>query len=105
MTQNEQEKQTLLFNELIQHYIKEQLTELKSSKKDKSKSFIYLESKTLHVLIVSLLMHMQSTNKPVTANTSESEPILEEVMKEIDIMMTNHKQTYEQILDLLRKDP
>ncbi|KHF39862.1 hypothetical protein [Halalkalibacter okhensis] len=97
------QEQELLFKQLTYHFMKEQLEQLKENKKEKNRSYVYLESNTLNMLLVYLLMHVNANQKHTTMKEQESELIPEEISDNLDSIITNNKENFEEILSYLKK--
>jgi hypothetical protein len=69
-----------------------------------SKSFIFLDSKTINLLLLYILMNkdlqlLRLTNRNLPVNIQKA------LVEEIDRMMNENKQSFEEILKGLRNNP
>lgn len=103
MGTNDSQEQELLLKQLSHNFINEQLEQLKNKKMDNN-SFIYLESSTVNMLIVYLLMNMEAQNSNKTTNSKENGFIPDELFEELDSVIMNSKNGFEEILSLLKKE-
>jgi hypothetical protein len=102
MGAKDNQDQELHLKQATRDFIQEQLEQLKNTKKDNN-SFVYLESDTLNMLIVSLLMKLEAQNSDKTANTKENGFFPDELITELDSIIKNSKKEFEEILSLLKK--
>ncbi|MFC0561971.1 hypothetical protein [Halalkalibacter alkalisediminis] len=99
---NNKEQQELLFKQLTHHFLSEQLEQLKGNKEDKNRSFIYLESNTINILLVYLLMQMNTKKTNETASNNNN-LIPEEIVEEINSVLHNNKKSFEDIISQLKE--
>jgi hypothetical protein len=105
MEQNEEsQEQELLFKQLTQHFMKEQLEQLKGNNKEKNKSFIYLESSTLNMLLLYLLMHTDTLQRRRTESSHDTESFPMEIFEELNSVLKNNKEGFEEILSYLKEE-
>jgi hypothetical protein len=100
-TENNQDLDFQLKQETLK-FIKKQIDEQKTSKKDNSS--IYLESNTLNMLIIYLLMQRENQHNDRTTTTQEKDTYSDEIIKELDSLIADSKTGFEQILSLLKKN-
>ncbi|WP_404453353.1 hypothetical protein LG329_03395 [Virgibacillus necropolis] len=106
MMKNENHERELLLKQLIRHSINDQIEALKSNKKESNSSFVFLDSSTLNMLILYLLMNSDGeksqVNKPEAANSND-DPVTDESMGELDELISNRTQEFEEVLALLKE--
>jgi cell fate regulator YaaT (PSP1 superfamily) len=103
MENKDAQEQNLLFKQLTHKYIKEQLEDLKNNKNDKNKSFIYLESKTLNMFILYMILNLE--NKKSTINDDDDDQSVffsEELVKDLDSVIDRNKSAIEELISLLK---
>ncbi|WP_332634775.1 hypothetical protein [Halalkalibacter flavus] len=104
METNENHEQELLFKQLTQYFMKEHLEQLKGNKKNKNNSFIYLESNTLNMLLIYLLVNLDNQQSHGTASSHESAPFPKEIFEELNSIIANNKEEFEEILSYLKEE-
>ncbi|MGO4886876.1 hypothetical protein ACJ2A9_03880 [Anaerobacillus sp. MEB173] len=103
MKNKEHQEQELLLKQLTRHFLKEQLNQLKGDNEVKNNSFIYLESKTLNMLLVYLLMDKITYNNPKQTNNDNNE-FSDELLEELELVITNNKKDFEEIISHLKNN-
>ncbi|HZH58225.1 MAG TPA: hypothetical protein VEY70_01315 [Metabacillus sp.] len=101
MGTKDNQDQELLLKQATRDFIQEQFKQLKNIKKDNN-SFVYLESDTLNMLLVSLLMKLEAQNNDKTTNAKENGFFPDELITELDSIIKNSKKEFEEILRLLK---
>lgn len=102
MSEKEMQERDLLLKQLTRHYINEQLEALKSNKHDKNSSFIYLDSKTLNMLIVYLLAQIENQSSHGAKKIVDNEFLPEELVKELDSVINTNRKLFDDIISYLR---
>ena len=103
MKNKENQEHELLLKQLTRHYLKEQLNQLKGEKEGNNSSFIYLESKTLNMLLVYLLMDKVAHSNPNPTNSDDSEFFSDELFAELDLVIKKNRNDFEEIISHLKK--
>lgn len=83
---------------VVHQLLKEQLTNLSNSSNTKNNSFAYLEKGTLNLLIAYLM----SGGKSQTGEIGDEE-IEIKLIKQLDEMLENSKEQFEEVISLLKK--
>ncbi|CAH0319950.1 hypothetical protein P4646_02035 [Peribacillus simplex] len=105
MENKDAQEQNLLFKQLTQKYIKEQLEDLKNNKNDKNRSFIYLESKTLNMFILYMLLNLENKKSTIIGDDDDETVFLpEELVKDIDSVIDRNKLAIDELISLLKED-
>ncbi|WP_148357125.1 hypothetical protein [Peribacillus simplex] len=106
MENKDAQEQNLLFKQLTQKYIKEQLEDLKNNKNDKNRSFIYLESKTLNMFILYMLLNLENKKSTIIGDDDDDETVFlpEELVKDIDSVIDRNKLAIDELISLLKED-
>ncbi|MBD8587234.1 hypothetical protein IFT92_05370 [Peribacillus simplex] len=109
MENKDAQEQNLLFKQLTHKYIKEQLEDLKNNKNDKNRSFIYLESKTLNMFILYMLLNMENKKSTIIGNDDDDDDdetvfFSEELVKDIDSVIDRNKLAFDELFSLLKED-
>ncbi|MFC0470029.1 hypothetical protein ACFFHM_05685 [Halalkalibacter kiskunsagensis] len=102
MNNHEDQEQELIFKQLTRHFLQDQLEQLKGNKPDKNKSFVYLESTTLNILLVYLLMNMNVKNRNESVNSSTIDSVPEEILEELNTVINQNKDKFEEIINQLK---
>lgn len=102
MENKDAQEQNLLFKQLTHKYIKEQLEDLKNNKNDKNKSFIYLESKTLNMFILYMILNLENKKSTINDDDDQSVFFSEELVKDIDSVIDRNKSAIEELISLLK---
>ena len=100
----EDQEQDLLFKQLTYQLMKEQLDHLKGNNKQKDRSFIYLDSNTINMFFVYLLMQMNNQKRYERKNSSENEGDSNELLEELNSVINNNKEAFEEILSRLKEE-
>jgi penicillin-binding protein-related factor A (putative recombinase) len=103
MENKEDKAQDLLFKQLIRHFMNEQLEQLKENSKNKNRSFVYLENNTLNMLLVYLLMQM-NPQKKYENHSDNSDFIPEEIFEELNSVLKQNKEGFEEIIHRLKEE-
>ncbi|GEL78475.1 hypothetical protein [Tenuibacillus multivorans] len=90
----------LLLKKLIHQSITEQLDELKNNE-NPDHSFVLLESKTLNMLLMYLLLNFEEREGQVPNKSSEIE---EDLVEALDGYMSGQKEAFEGMIDLLKEN-
>lgn len=101
---NENQDQDFLLKQLSSKYIQEQLEKLNRTEKEKNNSSIYLESDTLNMLIISFLMKKEAQTNDKTLASNESEFIFDELIEALDSLIMANKQSFNEIISLLKRE-
>lgn len=107
MENKDAQEQNLLFKQLTHEYIKEQLEDLKNNQNDKNRSFIYLESKTLNMFILYMLLNMENKKSTIKGNDEDDDETVffsEELVKDIDSVIDRNKLAFDELISLLKED-
>ena len=107
MENKDAQEQNLLFKQLTQKYIKEQLEDLKNNKNDKNRSFIYLESKTLNMFILYMLLNLENKKSTIIGDDDDDDETVflpEELVKDIDSVIDRSKLAIDELISLLKED-
>ncbi|MEX3746929.1 hypothetical protein [Lysinibacillus xylanilyticus] len=88
---------------VIHQLIKEQLTNLSNSSNTKNNSFAYLEKGTLNLLIAYLLSGEKRKSEDVGHEEIYNEELELKIMKQLDEMLEESKEQFEEVIDLLKK--
>ena len=107
MENKDAQEQNLLFKQLTQKYIKEQLEDLKNNKNDKNRSFIYLESKTLNMFILYMLLNLENKKSTIIGDDDDDDETVflpEELVKDIDSVIDRNKLAIDELISLLKED-
>ncbi|GGA38348.1 hypothetical protein [Psychrobacillus lasiicapitis] len=99
LTGNEQE---ILLKNLMRRLMKEQLDELKEEKKRSNNSFLFLENNTLNMLITYLVMN-QTNRKDVAMVDDSNKPSQEKILQELDHIIADNQQQFEEIITILKE--
>ncbi|MGE7928646.1 hypothetical protein [Lysinibacillus xylanilyticus] len=83
---------------VVHQLIKEQLANLSNSSNTKNNSFAYLEKGTLNLLIAYLM----SGGKSQTGEIGDEE-IEIKIIKQLDEMLEDSKEQFEEVISLLKK--
>ncbi|AZV60825.1 hypothetical protein [Peribacillus frigoritolerans] len=104
MENKDAQEQNLLFKQLTHKYIKEQLEDLKNNKNDKNKSFIYLESKTLNMFILYMILNLENKKSTINDDDDDDQSVFfsEELVKDIDSVIDRNKSAIEELISLLK---
>ncbi|MBZ5751983.1 hypothetical protein [Metabacillus rhizolycopersici] len=100
---NDNQDQESLLKQITSKYIQEQLEKLNNTEKDNNSS-IYLESDTLNMLMVYLLMKKEARNNDKTANRNESELVPDELIEALDSIIVTNQKSFNEIISLLKKE-
>lgn len=98
---NGNEREISLKN-LIRRLLKEQLDEQQEEKKGNDGSFIFLESNTLNNLINYLLIN-QTNRKNAGVVDDNSKLSQEKVLEELDRIIADNQQEFEEVITLLKE--
>jgi hypothetical protein len=98
MKMSESENINKKIDSVVHQLIKEQLTNLSNSSNTKNNSFAYLEKGTLNLLIAYLL----SGEKGQTGEIGDEE-IENKLIKQLDEMLEDSKEQFEEVISLLKK--
>ncbi|WP_332694817.1 hypothetical protein [Halalkalibacter lacteus] len=101
---SEDQEQELIFKQLTRHFLQEQLEQLKGNKPDKNKSFVYLESTTLNILLIYFLMHLNATNRNEPISSSSNDFLPEEILEELSTLIHQNKEGFEDIINRLKEE-
>ncbi|MFJ7508312.1 hypothetical protein ACIQW7_02330 [Peribacillus simplex] len=108
MENKDAQEQNLLFKQLTHKFIKEQLEDLKNNKNDKNGSFIYLESKTLNMFILYMLLNLENKKSTIIGNDDDDDDetvfLPEELVKDIDSVIDRNKLAIDELISLLKED-
>ncbi|MGG0248481.1 hypothetical protein ABEY24_08900 [Peribacillus frigoritolerans] len=106
MENKDAQEQNLLFKQLTHKFIKEQLEDLKNNKNDKNRSFIYLESKTLNMFILYMLLNLENKKSTINGNDDDDDETVflpEELVKDIDSVIDRNKLAIDELINLLKE--
>lgn len=98
MSELEEQKLEVGFEQIVRQYMKDQLINVSDFKKDEDNSFAFLEKSTLQLLLASLL----SGNKGVPAENGGGQFELS-IVKQLDELIEETKVQFEEIMNLLKK--
>ncbi|WP_181347797.1 hypothetical protein [Thalassobacillus sp. CUG 92003] len=102
MSDKEAHDPEVLLKQLIRYYVKDQLSDLKNSD-DKQNGFIFLESKTVNLLLLYLVLSMERKNPLSNERTSEAAPMDNEAMGTLYNAASDQKEIAEEILGLFKE--
>lgn len=88
---------------VIHQLIKKQLTNLPDYNHEENNSFAYLEKGTLNLLIAYLLSGEKSKSEEVGHEEIYNEELEFKIMKQLDEMLEESKEQFEEVIDLLKK--
>ncbi|UOQ45220.1 hypothetical protein MUN89_04530 [Halobacillus salinarum] len=91
-------EEDILIKKLVRYYMEDQLNELKSGNQDKNKSFVFLENKTLNLLLFSLLTNLDKS----TPNSSRTATDDTACLAALDELFESTKHRYEEIMGLFK---
>ncbi|WP_430788217.1 hypothetical protein VBD025_00365 [Virgibacillus flavescens] len=102
MVKNHQHESEVLLKQLVQRIIEGHLEERKDTKKDSNGSFLVLDNKTLNLLLIYLLTKLDNpTNN--SESTSSNDLVPQKSMDEIDEMIKQQNQEFEEIIAQLKE--
>ena len=88
---------------VVHQLIKEQLTNLSNSSNTKNNSFAYLEKGTLNLLIAYLMSGEKRKTGEIGHEEIYNEELELKIMKQLDEMLEESKEQFEEVIDLLKK--
>ena len=100
-TNNHQDLESLL-KHITSKYIQEQFEKPNNTKKENNSS-IYLESDTLNMLIVYLLMKMETQNNDKIATNNEIDLFPDALIEELDSIILTNQKGFNEVLSLLKR--
>ncbi|RDW15934.1 hypothetical protein [Oceanobacillus chungangensis] len=96
-------KQKSLIIQLIRDYINENIDELKHKDQSRDNSFVFLESETLHLIITSILTHLDDHPTLDVREANAESSVLEEIELYLDEVMEESKMAFEDVINILKK--
>ena len=96
MSEVHDNEQDVFVKHIIRQFMKEQLNERKDDKKDNS--FIFLENRTLNMLIVYMLMNSQ---RFTSQDSSRDDQV--KLLEELERILVDNKKDYEEIIAILKE--
>ncbi|MFC7785297.1 hypothetical protein ACFQWC_12435 [Rossellomorea sp. GCM10028870] len=87
------------YKHLIQHYLEEQMKKLNES--DDNNSFVFLENKTLNLIILYLVMNSMSGIPIREEFDSKNFSIPNEIYVKLQDSINKNKQSFEEVISLL----
>lgn len=88
---------------VIHQLIKKQLTNLPDYNHEENNSFAYLEKGTLNLLIAYLMSGEKRKSEEVDHEEIYNEELELKIMKQLDEMLEESKEQFEEVIDLLKK--
>ncbi|WP_342515038.1 hypothetical protein MKY34_10115 [Sporosarcina sp. FSL K6-1522] len=89
-------EQDVFVKHILRQFMKEQLHERTEDKKDNS--FIFLENRTLNMLIIYMLMNSQ---RFTSQNDNRDAQV--EILEELERIIVDNKKDFEEIITLLKE--
>lgn len=100
---SEHEKMNQKIDSVIHQLMKEQLMNLSDYNNEQNNSFAYLEKGTLNLLIAYLLSGEKRKSEEVSHEGINNEELELKIMKQLDEMLEESKEQFEEVIDLLKK--
>ncbi|WP_249872160.1 hypothetical protein [Oceanobacillus saliphilus] len=101
-SQNNQDQQ-LLIKQLIRDYLKKNIKEVKKEDLEEDNSFVFLENKTLQIIITFILTHLDNHPFQNLKNVDAEASILEEIFPYMDAMIEENKIAFEEVINILKE--
>ncbi|MGJ9458030.1 hypothetical protein [Oceanobacillus sp. CF4.6] len=101
--ENNQEQQ-LLIKQLVRDYLEENIEGVKNEDLKKDNSFVFLENKTLHMMITFMLTHLNNHPSPDVRKVGAESSVLEEISPYLDAMIEDNKLAFEEVITILKEN-
>ena len=88
---------------VLHQLMKKQLTNLPDYNNEENNSFAYLEKGTLNLLIAYLLSGEKGKSEKLVHEEIYNEELELKIMKQLDEMLEESKEQFEEVIDLLKK--
>ncbi|WP_068984979.1 MULTISPECIES: hypothetical protein [Lysinibacillus] len=88
---------------VVHQLIKEQLTNLSNSSNTKNNSFAYLEKGTLNLLIAYLMSGEKRKTGEIGHKEIYNKELELKIIKQLDEMLEDSKEQFEEVISLLKK--
>ncbi len=102
MKVNNQEMHTH-FKRFLQQYIKENMEELSVNREDQNNSFIFLEDRTLQLIITYMFMKLDSGLYRGDRNEKAESAKIDEIISELDVGLAESREGFEEVIRVLRE--
>lgn len=93
----ERTEEQISMEQIINHYLQENFSDLRENLNENNNSFIFLEKTSLNLLLASLLSRSMS---PTTNGKNEVDESI--VIESLDLVINENKKEFESILKLLK---
>jgi hypothetical protein len=103
MKMSEFENMNQKIDSVLHQLMKEQLMNLPNNSKKENNSFAYLEKGTLNLLIAYLLSGEKRRTGEIGHEEIYNEELELKIMKQLDEMLEESKEQFEEVIDLLKK--
>ncbi|MFQ3545255.1 hypothetical protein Q7A53_14325 [Halobacillus rhizosphaerae] len=94
-------EEELLLKKLMSHYLKGLLEDLHGHKKDTNSSFMFLDHKTIQLIIFYLLSNLNK--KTATKEAVQNPPLTKEVDAALQAVIEQNHQEFEDIIHMLKE--
>ena len=90
--------------QLISEYVNENIDEIKNLGQSKDNSFVFLENGTLHMIINSIIKHLDTDYYPSQKDNEIDSTHLDEISTYIDTVMEDDKKAFDDVIRILKEN-
>ncbi|MCP3030156.1 hypothetical protein LF817_02240 [Halobacillus sp. A1] len=96
------QEQELLVKHLIRQFMKTQIKDLRNEKKEGNNSFVFLDSNSLNMLMIYLLLNIDKRQQP-KEDTRKNNSVSPSALEDLDRLISENKQGFEEVINLLKE--